>query len=577
MKTVGNYILCDKIGEGAFGAVYLVRSKNKPKSNHKFRHILKKDLKIACKQMKLKSLKGGLRKYLYREIGIMKQINHPNIMRLTDTQQTKSSIYIFMKFCNGGDLRRLLQLRGGKLKEDFVKLIISQIASGLHYLNENKIMHRDLKLDNIMINFPSFTSDGAVPDEYIQEFNHEIEEIEVIIGDLGFAKSMPDDNTTDSYCGTPTNMAPEIMNEFSYNSKVDIWSVGTIIYELLIGFPPFDGWTTRDLKKKVNKGDYGIPKGIKLSLSCVDLLSKCLKFEPKKRISHIELSEHSFIQIEDTAENMPIAVSKCPEVNGAPVIPDFGFAVSDKNAQTNGETEEDFAKLFCFIRPILSSKSTRDIQNNDLMNKIYSDGAESSVDSEDSDKEEGKHYEESNLCEIEHSRFIEINLPLACKSKKDTSSGKNNSEEFKESDHTENLKEHKVSEIEKKTQLDTKLPKEKEASKLGVKQKPIQKKKNNFLSMSAVNQNYADGKALKVEKLSEENNIETDFDIIEDDYAVVNKPEGLSLSMFQSNYFGGGSDTKSSSNSKIDDNYVLVTSSEIKNMPSNNLQGSTSS
>ena len=152
------------------------------------------------------------------------------------------------------------------MDEKVVKLIIEQIAEGLHYLHENDAVHRDLKLDNILLNFPGYSGSGLAPDDFVESFDPATQELEVVIGDLGFARSLGSQDMTTSYCGTPLNMAPEIMNGHYYNSKVDIWSLGTMMYELLVGFAPFTGSDPNDLADRVNKGDYGVPRNVRLSL-----------------------------------------------------------------------------------------------------------------------------------------------------------------------------------------------------------------------------------------------------------------------------------------------------------------------
>ena len=194
------------------------------------------------------NLKEKVRQQILQEIMAMQGINHKNVLRLLECKKSANNIYIFTELCNGGDLRRFLELKNEKLDEKLVKIIIQQIAEGLSHLNENQILHRDLKLDNIFLNFPNYKVSGIVPDSYIEEFDHEMEEIEIIIGDLGFARSLENKALTKSNVGTPLNMAPEIMNGDYYNSKVDIWSLGTMMYELLVGFTPFIGISLNDLK-----------------------------------------------------------------------------------------------------------------------------------------------------------------------------------------------------------------------------------------------------------------------------------------------------------------------------------------
>ena len=226
----------------------------------------------------------------------------------------------------------MLELKGGKFDEKLAKEIIRQIAEGLVYLDQNKVMHRDLKLDNILIHFPDYEGEGSVTEEYLRDFDIESDNIEVVIGDLGFAKALDTKDMTRSYCGTPLNMAPEIMNGKYYNTKVDIWSLGTMMYELLVGFSPFMGVDPHDVADRVNQGDYGVPKNIKLSLKCLEFLHKCLQFDPSKRFSHRDLLDHPFLEEDDESETINLSVSRGPGQMSFFDAPSSGFEIDDNNA-----------------------------------------------------------------------------------------------------------------------------------------------------------------------------------------------------------------------------------------------------
>lgn len=149
--------------------------------------------------MKQSNINKKIKKYLIQEIEVMMQLKHENILRFLEAKKTHNNIYIFFEFCNGGDLRRFLEARGGKLDEKVTKVIIKQLAEGLHHLNQNKAMHRDLKLDNILLHFPEFTGPASVSEEFLKEFNPDEQKMEVIIGDLGFARSLGANNVAESY------------------------------------------------------------------------------------------------------------------------------------------------------------------------------------------------------------------------------------------------------------------------------------------------------------------------------------------------------------------------------------------
>lgn len=122
--------------------------------------------------------------------------------------------------------------------------------------------------------------------------------IQVKIADLGFARGL-DDSLAQTLCGTPINMAPEVINGHGYNGAADIWSLGTILFEMLTGYSPFTGRSKEDLKNNIKKGSFAIPKRLKLSLNCVHFLNSCLQTDPKMRITFEQLMQHSFLRMED--------------------------------------------------------------------------------------------------------------------------------------------------------------------------------------------------------------------------------------------------------------------------------------
>ena len=116
-----------------------------------------------------------------------------------------------------------------------------------------------------------------------------------MIADLGFAKQLIDDDMTQTVCGTPLNMAPEVLRGAKYNHKVDVWSLGIVFYEMLTGFTPFTGRNKDDLKKNLEKGNYRFPKHIKLSLEGLDFLNCCLQYNSEERLSWNELLTHVYL------------------------------------------------------------------------------------------------------------------------------------------------------------------------------------------------------------------------------------------------------------------------------------------
>lgn len=120
--------------------------------------------------------------------------------------------------------------------------------------------------------------------------------VDVVIADLGFAKEMKkDDDLTQTMCGTPVYMAPEILQGKPYDHKVDVWSLGTVFYEMLTGFTPFTGRNKADLKNNLEVGNYRFPKNIKMSLEGLDFLNCCLQHDPAERLSWDALLSHPYL------------------------------------------------------------------------------------------------------------------------------------------------------------------------------------------------------------------------------------------------------------------------------------------
>ena len=265
-----------------------------------------------------------------REMKIMADLNSKYLLRYITTMKTDNNYYLFLEFWNGGDLRRFVDKRGGKLEEPLAREILKQIGKGLIYLKKKNIVHRDLKLENILLNFPDKDKSKSVSDKFLKKFDLNKDKIEVLIGDLGFARSVKDDNFLVSYWGTPLYVAPEMMNGEHYGPKIDIWSFGIIAYELMVGFTPFTGNDMDDLEDNINSGKYGIPKEVKLSVNCLKLLNWCLQFYPDKRIDHKGLLKHPFFLENEPQMNMSLAVSR---ISGKTFdMPESSSEVDEDNA-----------------------------------------------------------------------------------------------------------------------------------------------------------------------------------------------------------------------------------------------------
>ena len=275
------------LGKGSFGEVYLSTKKGRKEY-------------FATKKIDRKTAdKPSLKKYFDNEINILSSLNHQNIVKLECIKRTNQHYYIVMEYINGGGLsdclKKYMEKNNNKaFPEEIVQHLMRQIIDALNYLHKQKIVHRDLKLDNIMVNF----------DTRLDKENLNIMKATIKIIDFGFATklSAEKNDLTFSAVGSPINMDPIILRKFSnrkdinnigYDEKADIWSIGTVCYELLIGKAVFNAKTMNDLVDKVQSGNYTLPKTV--SKEVVSFLNAMLQYDSKLRLSAEELSKHVFL------------------------------------------------------------------------------------------------------------------------------------------------------------------------------------------------------------------------------------------------------------------------------------------
>jgi serine/threonine protein kinase len=226
-----------------------------------------------------------------------------------------------MEYCNGGDLSGCLKKYKAAYKrpfsEEIVQYIMRQVVNGINFLHSNKIIHRDLKLDNILVTFPSENDKKSL---------NMMKAIVKII-DFGFATKLQaaKSNLTYTILGTPANMAPQILeqmeqrtpNRQGYDEKVDIWSLGTLCYEMLVGHMAFCASSMQELSKKVKQGSYSLPTN--LSKEVVSFIDSMLKADPNKRLSARDLLKHDFL-VKNVKQFQPIDVRKIPGMVSGDII-----------------------------------------------------------------------------------------------------------------------------------------------------------------------------------------------------------------------------------------------------------------
>ncbi|XP_040399648.1 serine/threonine-protein kinase MARK2 isoform X1 [Cygnus olor] len=243
---VGNYRLLKTIGKGNFAKVKLAR------------HVLT-GKEVAVKIIDKTQLNSSSLQKLFREVRIMKVLNHPNIVKLFEVIETEKTLYLVMEYASGGEVFDYL-VAHGRMKEKEARAKFRQIVSAVQYCHQKFIVHRDLKAENLLLDA----------------------DMNIKIADFGFSNEFTFGNKLDTFCGSPPYAAPELFQGKKYDGpEVDVWSLGVILYTLVSGSLPFDGQNLKELRERVLRGKYRIP--FYMSTDCENLLKKFLILNPTKR------------------------------------------------------------------------------------------------------------------------------------------------------------------------------------------------------------------------------------------------------------------------------------------------------
>ena len=257
-----NYELCNYIGKGGFGRVYKV--------HHKLSNQYR-----AMKIIQCKSLSENHSSTINKEINILKNLDHPNIIKVYEFYQSEKYVYIINELCTGGELfDKIVDVKF--FSENVASNIMRQLLSAVAYCHENGVIHRDLKPENILI-------------ENSEEKDKDFFHIKVI--DFGTCEILKKKKLTEQI-GTSFYIAPEVIKN-SYNEKCDLWSCGVILYILLCGSPPFYGKNEKEIFKKIIEGNFTFRHKIwkKISSEAKNLVLKLLQVNPSKRLSAKEALE----------------------------------------------------------------------------------------------------------------------------------------------------------------------------------------------------------------------------------------------------------------------------------------------
>jgi polo-like kinase 1 len=229
------------------------------------------------------------------EIRIHRSLRHNNIVGFEHFFEDSENVYILLEICTNQSLNELLKRRK-RLTQVEVQCYALQMISALKYLHSHRVLHRDLKLGNL------FLSAG----------------MQIKVGDFGLATKLEfEGERKRTVCGTPNYIAPEIIdNSGSSNGhsyEVDVWSLGVIIYTLLLGRPPFESTDVKATYKRIRSVDYSFPESTPISEQAKSLIKGILVGDPLKRLKLDELLEHPFFQPASAIPKfLPISTLACP-------------------------------------------------------------------------------------------------------------------------------------------------------------------------------------------------------------------------------------------------------------------------
>lgn len=296
-KVISHFKIGMQIGQGSFANVY----KGVDLNNNNKTVAIKSVFRNRLKNQKLIT-------NLEIEIKILRNLKNPHIVSLLDCVKTDHYFHLIMDYCSLGDLsyfiRKKSQLanhhpvvksvlekfpspqNSNGLNETIVINFIKQLASALKFLRSQNLIHRDIKPQNLLLCSPAHSRDEFIENNYAGYWELPI----LKVADFGFARYLPATSLAETLCGSPLYMAPEILRYEKYNAKADLWSVGTVIYEMVIGRPPFRASNHIELLKKIEKSNDQInfPSDFEISADLIRLICNLLKANPIDRMGFNE-------------------------------------------------------------------------------------------------------------------------------------------------------------------------------------------------------------------------------------------------------------------------------------------------
>ncbi|KAI5282584.1 serine/threonine-protein kinase SIK3 isoform X1 [Manis pentadactyla] len=274
---IGYYEIDRTIGKGNFAVV------------KRATHLVTK-AKVAIKIIDKTQLDEENLKKIFREVQIMKMLCHPHIIRLYQVMETERMIYLVTEYASGGEIFDHL-VAHGRMAEKEARRKFKQIVAAVSFCHCRNIVHRDLKAENLLLDA----------------------NLNIKIADFGFSNLFTPGQLLKTWCGSPPYAAPELFEGKEYDGpKVDIWSLGVVLYVLVCGALPFDGGTLQDLRARVLSGKFRIP--FFMSTECEHLIRHMLVLDPNKRLSMEQICKHKWMKLGDTDPTFDRLIAECQQL-----------------------------------------------------------------------------------------------------------------------------------------------------------------------------------------------------------------------------------------------------------------------
>uniref|UniRef100_A0A9J7YL07 non-specific serine/threonine protein kinase n=1 Tax=Cyprinus carpio carpio TaxID=630221 RepID=A0A9J7YL07_CYPCA len=265
------------IGKGNFAVVKLAT------------HMITR-AKVAIKIVDKTQLDDENLKKIFREVQIMKMLRHPHIIRLYQVMETERLIYLVTEYASGGEIFDHL-VAHGRMAEKDARRKFKQIVAAVYFCHCRNIVHRDLKAENLLLDH----------------------NLNIKIADFGFSNLFSRGQLLKTWCGSPPYAAPELFEGKEYDGpKVDIWSLGVVLYVLVCGALPFDGSTLQNLRARVLSGKFRIP--FFMSTDCEYLIRHMLVLEPSRRLSMEQICKNKWMRQGDPDPEFDRLIAECEQV-----------------------------------------------------------------------------------------------------------------------------------------------------------------------------------------------------------------------------------------------------------------------